>query len=204
LYPTSVKLDYFIHALKDPLCKGYAYGGSVHGYCSTTPPLVDALIQAGLAGEAKEPFERHLEYKYVIYNDGNTVSDRMRLLLCTDSIILRKQSPYEEFYTGILEPNIHYVPYNAAAELPEIHARLEADPGWCDRIRQANRKFVDTYLRYDAVLDYTASLLQALFCRISYSRFLLLAFAVLLAFAFTVLLAFAFRWQSLKAKEPEG
>jgi len=161
--PHPSKLEYFIHALEDPLCRGHVYGGSVHKYGSTTPHLVEALVQAGLAGLVKEPFERHLEYKYVIYNDGNTLSDRMRLLLCTDSVIFRSRSNYEEFYTPLLAPNLHYIPYGSAAELPGIHARLEADPEWCERIRRANKEFIDTYLTYDAILDYTASLLNALF-----------------------------------------
>ncbi len=162
--PHAPKVDYFIYALKNPqICSGYVYGGSTHKYLNLQPTLVNELKAKGLAGEAKDPFETHNNYKYVIYNDGNTLSDRMRLLLCTDAVIVKKQSPYEEFFSYLLKPDINYVEYKTVDDLQTVYNLLESDPDHCANIRKNNAAFVDTYLKYDVILEYVANLINALY-----------------------------------------
>ena len=49
-----------------------------------------------MVGEDYSYWINHLDYKYVLYTDGNTLSDRLRLLLTTNSVIIKKSnSPYE-------------------------------------------------------------------------------------------------------------
>ena len=161
--PHRSKVDYFKYALQNPFCKGYIYGGTVHKYMGLDPRFIQALKEGGLAGEHRVPFEEHIQHKYVLYNDGNSLSDRMRLLLCTDSVLLHKSSPYEEFFTYLLKPNVNYIAYTAAEELGPIVTILENNPELCATIRKQNAVFVDTYLTYDAIMEYTADLVNALF-----------------------------------------
>jgi hypothetical protein len=162
--PHNSKVDYFRFALKNTkICGGYVYGGSTHKYLNLPTTFVQELKANGLAGEAKDPFETHNNYKYVIYNDGNTLSDRMRLLLCTDAVIVKKQTQYEEFYSYLLKPNINYVEYKNVDDLQNIYNTLETNPRLCKNIRKNNAEFVDTYLKYDVILEYVANLINALF-----------------------------------------
>jgi len=162
--PNGNKVDYFKYALRNPnICAGYVYGGSTHKYLNLPQNFVNELKAQGLAGEAKDPFETHTKYKYVLYNDGNTLSDRMRLLLCTDAVIVKKMTPYEEFYSYLLKPNSNYVTYKNIEELAPLFVKLESDPTLCAHIRQNNAEFVDTYLKYDVILEYVANLINALY-----------------------------------------
>lgn len=162
--PHISKIDYFKYALKNQsFCNGYVYGGSVHGYMSLDPLFIKSLKNCGMGGELLTPFETHNNYKYIIYNDGNTLSDRMRLLLCTDSVIVRKKSIYEEFYTYLLSHNNNFIEYDKVEELETIFANLESDDSLTTKIRHNNAHFIDTYLNYDRILEYVAVLINALF-----------------------------------------
>lgn len=159
--PHKSKVDYFAFAVKNPaICTGFIYSNSSHKTLSLTKEFIRDLELQNLIGDLPALFEEHLKYKYVIYNDGNTLSDRMRLLLLTDSVIVRKSSPYEEFYSYLLKPDQNYIQYNNVEELPEIHKRLEADIPLCNSIRKNNQQFVDTYLKYDNILEYVANLIN--------------------------------------------
>jgi hypothetical protein len=162
--PHPSKVDYFKYALNNKdMCKGYVYGGTVHKYVQLDTDFIDKLKASGLAGETHMPFEEHLKYKYVIYNDGNALSDRMRLLLNTDAIIIRKSSPYEEFYTYMLKPHVNYIDYTASDELLKIFNNLEHNTELTNTIRNNNKDFVDTYLQYDVILEYIANLMNTLY-----------------------------------------
>lgn len=162
--PHPSKLDYFRYALENSdICKGYVYGGTVHKYFDLRPDFINQLKNVKLAGEIHMPFEDHLKYKYLIYNDGNSLSDRTRLLLNTDAVIIRKASQYEEFYTYLLKPNENYIPYEIANELRNIFNNLENNQSLTYAIRKNNKIFVDTYLTYDAILEYVANLMNALY-----------------------------------------
>ena len=160
----SSRIEYFKFALQNKhIAAGYVYGGSVHRYSNAPPQLVAELKNNKLAGESHVPFEEHNKYKYVIYNDGNTLSDKMRLLLCTDSIIVRKESNYEEFYSYLLKPGVNYINYKNEKELTGIHNNLENNPDLCSNIRNNNQEFVDKFLKYDVILDYVSELINMLF-----------------------------------------
>lgn len=44
----------------------------------------------------------------------------MRLLLCTNSVILRPVSKYEEFYTSTLQNGVHYMEYSKLSDIRHI------------------------------------------------------------------------------------
>lgn len=157
------RLNYYLYALQNrSICDGHLYGGGVHKYGYTPPHLIKLLKENNLASEQYDYFDSHFKYKYIIYYEGNTLSDRMRLLLNTNSVIIYKKSIYEEFYTYLLKDNINYIEYEHENELRNIYNKLENDDKLCLQIIDNNKKFVDEILTYDNILKYTADLLNIL------------------------------------------
>ena len=72
-----------------------------------------------MAGENAVPFIKHSDYKYVLYNDGNTLSDRTRLLLCLNSVIIKKKSEKisDGMISALLEMSKFRDPYTANHQL---------------------------------------------------------------------------------------
>lgn len=162
--PHPAKRTYFSYALTHPFCKGYIWGGSCHKFFDMPDHLVKELLNKKLAGVKVEPFEEHIKYKYNIYNDGKTLSDRRRLLLNTGAVlVMQTDSPFEEFYTYLLKPGVHYVPFKEVNELEDIFKYLEANPGICKSIIENSTQFVNEYLNYNCIMQYTADLINGLF-----------------------------------------
>lgn len=164
--PHKSKLDYLKFSLLNNFCDGYAYIGPPHGIKDASRELINGLIQRGMAGSHFIPFLDHIKYKYILYNDGNTLSDRMRLLLNLNSVILKKRSPYEEFYSYLLQDRVNYIEYSIEKDLEEILIFLEKSSEGSElskNIIKNNRKFVREVLNYESILLYTALLLNRLF-----------------------------------------
>lgn len=159
--PQVNKIDYFKYALNNQFCDGYLWIGSVHGKIKADDELINELQKKNMVGLPFIPFMRHGDYKYILYNDGFSLSDRMRLLLCLNSIIIRKVSPFEEFYTYKLKPDVNFIEYNDNEELLGIFNRLEQDTDLCDHIIGNNRAFVEDVLNYQNILQYTADVINA-------------------------------------------
>ena len=165
--PHRPKFGYFDYALTHDFCDGYLWiGHPIHKRCDASMSFVRRLMKQNLVGEHFVPFMKHIEYKYVLYSDGTTLSDRMRLLLNLNSVILYKQSNYEEFYTYLLKDRINYIRFNKLSELESIYQFLEkTDEGkiLSKNIIENNRNFVTQILNYDNVCQYVAALLNGLF-----------------------------------------
>lgn len=158
--PQRSKIDYFVYTLNNrDICDGWAYTGNPHGKVHLSNDLYKTLKDNNLAGETHVSWINHLNYKYVLYNDGNTLSDRMRLLLSTNSIIIYKQSKYEEFYSYKLKNKINYIEYQDTSEIREIIQYNEKTNEY-NNIAKNNSLFVDTYLDYDEILLYTFLLIN--------------------------------------------
>lgn len=159
--PHKSKIDYFKFALNNlNICDGYIYGGSCHKYLNNSKEFIDKCISNGLAGEHFKFFIEHFKYKYLIYNDGNTLSDRTRLLLNVNSVIIKIKSQYEEFYSYLLKNNENYIEYTRNDELSGIYNKLEEDTELCNKIINNNINFINNILTYDNILEYTAHLLN--------------------------------------------
>ena len=65
--------------------------------------------------------ERHAEYKYLISLDGNSYSHRLLKLLALNSVVIKEETPYVEFYYHLLKPHVHYVPF----EFTMQHRKLD-------------------------------------------------------------------------------
>lgn len=86
----------------------------------------------------------------------------MRLLLLTNSVIIKQKSPYEEFYSYMLKNEENYIEYRDINDIRTIHEYLENNPELCNKIIQNNAYFVNEYLTYDEILLYTYELLKSL------------------------------------------
>lgn len=161
--PHITKIPYFIYGIDNKdIIDGHIYGGSVHKYLNFPENLIKKFKDLNLASENYHYFIEHFKYKYIIYNDGNTLSDRIKLMLNVNSVIIKKKSPYEEFYSYLLKDNINYIEYENENELRNIHNKLDNDERLCLQIIENNKKFVNEILTYDNILKYTADLLNIL------------------------------------------
>jgi hypothetical protein len=155
------RTNYYMYALNNTFCKGVLYYKPGR---KPFPPLglLNRLREKNLVSTTYTPFIKHINYKYVLYTDGNTLSDRMRLLLCLNSVIMRKVSQYEEFYTYKLEHNRNYIEYENEDELEDIYNNLESNPTVCNNIIKNNKTFIDEILNYENILRYTADIINAI------------------------------------------
>jgi len=155
------RTNYYSYALNHLFCKGVLYYNEAK---SPVPPahFLNRLAQKNLVSTTFVPFIAHTDYKYTLYTDGNTLSDRMRLLLCLNSVIIRKSSTYEEFYTYKLSNYINYIEYNEEEELEQIYQTLENDKPLCNKIIDNNKQFIETTLTYENILQYTADLINGI------------------------------------------
>lgn len=100
-------------------------------------------------------------YKYLLHLDGNTSSERLRCLLAFNSVVLKAESPFEEFYYPFLKPHAHYVPIDAKLEtLMDTLIGLEQDPQRYRSISEEGQEFARTTLSYPSILSYVAELLR--------------------------------------------
>ena len=109
------------------------------------------------------PYENALKYKYLLYIDsGHSISDRMRLLLASNSVIIKKESKYEEFYYYLLKDKQNYYSIQTLDELDNMFKKLQTTESIDGQMKtiQNNNEFVKNYLNYDNILCYTANILN--------------------------------------------
>lgn len=109
------------------------------------------------------PYENALQYKYLLYIDsGVAISDRMRLLLASGSVIIKKDSLFEEFYYYLLKDTQNYYSIQTFDELDNIYKKLETTIHIKEQMKMIdnNSEFVKNYLNYDNIICYTANILN--------------------------------------------
>jgi len=161
----GVRKQFVIYALDNPdVCDFYAYKHPTHKYGGQgfDAATLHRILKDGKGGEVTQPFEASNQYKYVLYLEGNTLSDRRRLILMLNSVPIVLKSKWEEFYTHALIPHEHYIPCERVADLQGIVKRLESEPDKSMAIIENNRRFVRDMLSYVDVTNYTAALLNGL------------------------------------------
>lgn len=123
------------------------------------------LHERGMAGQQPASFGRHFAHQFVVATGGNTISDRLRLLLPLNAVVLMDNSTLareQEFYYELLTPWVHFAPVTAA-NLMQTVRMLRQKPKLCQQIIANQHDFVRRTLRYDHLLDYVQALLWALF-----------------------------------------
>ena len=107
--------------------------------------------------------EQQSNYKYIINIDGYVSAFRLSLELNMGSVILLVDSKWKMWFSSFLVPNLHYIPIKAdLSDLIEKIKWCQNNDEKCKKISENARKFYNTYLRKDGILDY----LQKLLCDI--------------------------------------
>ena len=74
-------------------------------------------------------------------------------------MLLNQASPVYSYFEPLLQPWVHYVPYNRwFDDLPSNVRRLQSDDSLAERISRAGREFEQQYTSLEAAKDYTALL----------------------------------------------
>ena len=86
----------------------------------------------------------------------------MRLLLASNSVIIKKDSIYEEFYYYLLKDKENFYSIQTLDELDGMFKKLQTTEPIEKQMQtiKNNREFVKTHLGYDNILAYTASILN--------------------------------------------
>lgn len=75
-----------------------------------TPEQHEVMAQEGVLGDPI-PFSAFLAYKYLLDVDGYCCAWKSLFLkLCSDSVVLKMESDYEQWYFHEITPWIHYIP----------------------------------------------------------------------------------------------
>lgn len=131
-------------------------------YITDTPQGTDYIKETELKRLIGNPIPmaQYVRYKYLMHIDGNTSSERLRYLLAFNSVVIKTDSPWYEFYYPLLKPLEHYVPIKPELDdlMDTIHA-LEANPHVAQHIAENGVQFVKEKLRYQNVLQYVAEIL---------------------------------------------
>jgi len=67
------------------------------------------VLAAQTIVEGRMPFENFMKYKAIIDIDGNCWSSRFAKLLCTNSVVIRIDPDYAEYFDDDLIPGVHYL-----------------------------------------------------------------------------------------------
>lgn len=88
---------------------------------------VERFVAMGLVGD-EIPLEEYFRYRYLVDADGyHCAWASLFQKLLSGSVVLKMESPAEQWYHNLLEPWVHYVPLaRDASDLREVHAWLTA------------------------------------------------------------------------------
>ncbi len=141
----------------------YTHTGPPHFDLALPKEMKKKLLERGMAGEAPRRWEEHREWAFLIHPAGNTLSDRLRLLLPLNAVVLKleRTRKYEEVYTALMDPWKHYVPVSPA-NLSATVRSLRNNNALSLRLIAGQHRFVESVLRYDRLLDYVHDLLWLL------------------------------------------
>jgi len=83
------------------------------------------------------------QYKYEMNIDGTVAAYRLPYLLAGNSLVLKQDSKYYEFFYNNLKPNLHYIPVDIQLnDLIEIMNRFKQMDQQIKQIIQNSRSFV--------------------------------------------------------------
>lgn len=158
LVNSSQRLNYLQGAVLHPRqLSASMHIGGVHGrmMLEDRPALESTASELGLLSHAPTPFIEHFNHAISVYADGNTLSDRMRLLLHTGSAVVSYESNYEEFYSGLLREAETVAVVNTFEDILDIFSLVSSDQ-WLEEMSGRAREFCDEHLSLNDVLDATA------------------------------------------------
>lgn len=90
--------------------------------CSNNPATCKRMQETGMMGESMNHLEQ-LRFKMVVMVDGNSLPDRFAHQLGMGSVVLKQESPHEEFWYLDALPWVHYIP--VAHDLSNLVERIK-------------------------------------------------------------------------------
>jgi hypothetical protein len=127
-----------------------------HERYTDTTPYDTKIPEPALAGST-QPFQQ----RFIISKDGNGLArSPVVIALHSHSVLMKYDSDTIQFYSGGLQPWLHYVPIAAEQNVDSIMALEPTMPHVFKRIAEGGRAFAQAYLGEDAIHRYTAMLLQ--------------------------------------------
>ncbi|KAG2500688.1 hypothetical protein HYH03_001454 [Edaphochlamys debaryana] len=119
---------------------------------STRKVVVDAKTRT-VRGADFLPLREAARFRYTLNLDGITASSRLAKLLSLNSVVLKQESPWIEWYYRSLSPYGHYVPFWQHSRDDVLHVidALRAQPeDKLQAIANKGQKFAYHYLRPEA------------------------------------------------------
>lgn len=109
--------------------------------------------------------EDHAKFQMLLNLDGYAASTRLAKLLPIDSVVLKQESVFEEYYYRVLQKCVHYVPFWTQHEedILEVVTGVLADPETAKAISANAQAFALTHLGKGARLRYWEMVLQEYF-----------------------------------------
>lgn len=107
--------------------------------------------------------EEQSKYKYIINVEGHVSAYRLSLELSMNSVILLVNCEYKLWYSNVLKPLVHYIPIkHDLSDLIEKVKWCKKHDKECEKIAKNAKKFYDTYLVKNGMLNYLSNLLYTL------------------------------------------
>lgn len=119
------------------------------------PDTIRELISQGIVDD-EVPFNTFFSYKYVVDADGyHCAWKSLFLKLMTGSVVLKIESPFEQWYHRDLVPWRHYIPLSRdLAEVREVHGWLKAHDEEARMIARQGGEFI-SQVTLEASLDHS-------------------------------------------------
>ena len=108
------------------------------------------------------PIEDHAKYQMLLNLDGYGASTRLAKLLPINSVVLKQESVFEEYYYRVLQPCMHYLPIwlHSEADVLDVVLGVRAEPQMAQAISANAQAFALTHLSKGARLKYWDNVLQ--------------------------------------------
>jgi len=124
--------------------------------------LAQAYKDAGLHVDEIVPPKEHLWYRFLMYVDGASFSDRLCWLLHSGAAIFRAESNLRVWLDRGLKPRVHYVPVKEdLTDLVDVVQWAQEHDTETEGVALAARRFAESELSLDAGIFYLYHLLSS-------------------------------------------
>jgi len=155
----SQKIGYFIYAINNPHICDFYLVNCPHNHPSFRPDtdfyrqILD-LNKTTIDEWISRDYKENLDFKYLIYTDGNALSDRMRLYLNSKSIIFMYKPEYEEYFSPLISNMNNYILFDNYNELRNLKNKVENDKNLINNILNNNKLFNELFLKPESIYTY--------------------------------------------------
>jgi hypothetical protein len=125
------------------------------------PPENALVLESQGVVDREVPFDSFFTYKYIVDADGyHCAWKSLFLKLMTGSVVLKMDSPFEQWYHRDLVPWKHYIPLSRdLAELKDLHAWLRAHDSEAQAIANQGGEFI-SQVTLEATVDHSVRAIE--------------------------------------------